>query len=186
MIEPVTCYAEMMQGLRERVSQLGVRYIDFDVLAGFPLGLSGKVFGPAEAKRLGPEKMFDALRAAGLRIKLEEDPEQTARMAQRISENFLPRQANQARTNNRNYNRPSEVLINRVLIHLASNRGGLARLNAAAREARANWARLAAFEMHKRRKSKVVDFADYLESAAVLPNLPASPEMPRSTEANAA
>jgi hypothetical protein len=91
--EPVTCYRELIEGLRSRVGTLGVRYLDFDKLAGFADGLSGKVFGPAEVKRLGIEKMFDAIRAAGLRLRLEEDPEQTARMQARIAENFNPRQA---------------------------------------------------------------------------------------------
>jgi hypothetical protein len=39
-----------------------------------------------------PEKLFDAIRAAGLRIRLEDDPEQTAKMARHIAENFNPRQ----------------------------------------------------------------------------------------------
>lgn len=58
------------------------------------------MFGILQVKRLGPEKMFDAIRAAGLRLRIEEDPEQTAKMKARIAENFRPRQANQARPNN--------------------------------------------------------------------------------------
>src|ERR1700742_2114939 len=96
----VTTYTELIEGLRARVGELGVRYQDFDDLAGFPAGLSGKVFGPSQVKRLGPEKLFDAIRAAGLRFKLEIDPEQTAKMQQRIGENYNPRNANQARMNN--------------------------------------------------------------------------------------
>jgi hypothetical protein len=99
----VSCYSELMAGIRQKVAALGIRYLDFDDLAGFAPGLSGKVFGSCEAKRLGPEKLFDAIRAAGLRIRLEDDPEQTAKMARRIAENFNPRQAAQARVNNRNY-----------------------------------------------------------------------------------
>jgi hypothetical protein len=138
----VTSYTELIGGIRQKLAALGIRYLDFDVLAGFAPGLSGKVFGPSQAKRLGPEKLFDALRAAGLRIRIEEDPEQTAKMAQRISERFNPRQANQARMENGNHFRPSEQLIRRVLKHLANNnRGGLPRLNGAVKEARSNWAR---------------------------------------------
>jgi hypothetical protein len=139
----VTSYSELMAGIRQKLAALGIRYLDFDVLAGFAPGLSGKVFGPCEVKRLGPEKLFDAIRAAGLRIRLEEDPEQTAKMVERISENYVPRDASQARPNNRNY-RPSEQLIDRVLTHLANNtNGGLALLNGAAKKARFNWARRA-------------------------------------------
>jgi hypothetical protein len=138
----VISYAELISVIRSRVGALGVRYQDFDVLAGWAAGLSGKVFGPCEAKRLGPEKLFDAIRAAGLRIRVEEDAEQTAKMSYRIAERFNPRQANQARTNNRNYP-PSEQLIDRVLAHLANSKGGIALLHRTAREARSNKARRA-------------------------------------------
>jgi hypothetical protein len=100
MIEPVTSYTELMSAIQARVGALGLKLTDFDDLAGFPAGLSGKVFGMLQVKRLGPEKVFDAIRAAGLRIRIEIDPEQEAKMRQRISENYNPRQANQARNNN--------------------------------------------------------------------------------------
>jgi hypothetical protein len=89
-----------MTAIQARVGVLGLKLTDFDDLAGFPAGLSGKVFGMLQVKRLGPEKVFDAIRAAGLRIRIEIDPEQEAKMKQRISENYNPRQANQARNNN--------------------------------------------------------------------------------------
>lgn len=92
-----TTYTELMAGIQAQVGALGLKLTDFDDLAGFPAGLSGKVFGMLQVKRLGPEKVFDALRAAGLRLKLEIDPEQVERMKQRIAENYLPRQANQSR-----------------------------------------------------------------------------------------
>jgi hypothetical protein len=97
MTEPVTSYTELMTAIQARVGALGLKLTDFDDLAGFPAGLSGKVFGMLQVKRLGPEKVFDALRAAGLRIRIEIDPEQTAKMAIRISENYNLRQANQSR-----------------------------------------------------------------------------------------
>jgi hypothetical protein len=136
----VKSYSELIGAIRQKVAMLGVRYLDFDVLAGFAPGLTGKSFGACEAKRLGLAKTFDALRAAGLRIRVEDDPEQTAKMKARIAENFLPRQANQARPNHQNYIRPSEQLIERVLKYLANNRGGLGRLNRSVKEARSNWA----------------------------------------------
>jgi hypothetical protein len=96
----VTSYTELMATIQAQVGALGLKLTDFDDLAGFPAGLSGKVFGPAQVKRLGPEKVFDALRAAGLRLRVEIDPDQEIKMRQRISENYLPRQATQARMNN--------------------------------------------------------------------------------------
>jgi hypothetical protein len=100
MSTPVTSYTELMAGIQAQVGALGLKLTDFDDLAGFPAGLSGKVFGPAQVKRLGPEKLFDALRAAGLRLRVEVDPEQEAKMKLRIADNYNPRQANQARLNN--------------------------------------------------------------------------------------
>jgi hypothetical protein len=98
MIEPVTTYSEALGPIRDRVGAvLKIRYEDFDHLCGFAPGLAGKVLGPSRVKRLGIEKFFDAIRGVGLQIRFEEDPEQTARMLERIAENYLPRQANQAR-----------------------------------------------------------------------------------------
>lgn len=118
MTGEVTSYTEMVTAIQHRVEALGVRLVDFDDLAGFPSGLSGKVFGPSQVKRLGPEKLFDALRAAGLRLKVEEDPEQAEKMRARIAENYNPRQANQAR----NLNQASPVstqLLSRCFKHLS-------------------------------------------------------------------
>lgn len=98
--KPVTSYTELIGEIREQIGRLGVRLVDFDDLAGFPAGLSGKVFGPAQVKRLGPEKVFDALRACGMRLSVEIDPEQMDKMRQRIADNYNPRQGNQARPNN--------------------------------------------------------------------------------------
>jgi hypothetical protein len=135
----VTCYAELIDAIRTRVGALGVRYQDFDDLAGWAAGLSGKVFGPSEVKRLGPEKMFDALRAAGLRIRVEEDLEQTAKMTCRIAERFNPRQANQARPGNSA--NLSNKFIDSVLDYLTNKKGGIARLNKAVKQAHSNHAR---------------------------------------------
>lgn len=100
MTEAVTSYTELIGVIRTEVERLGVRSLDFDDLAGFPQGLTGKVFGMLQVKRLGPEKLFDAIRAAGLRLRIEIDPEQQAKMIERIANNFIPRQANQARNGN--------------------------------------------------------------------------------------
>jgi hypothetical protein len=137
----VTSYSEALPHIRDRIGAvLKIRYADFDDLCGFPAGLTGKVLGANQVKRLGVEKFFDAIRAAGLRIRFEEDPEQTAKMLARISENYHPRQANQARPFNHSH--LSNKMIDGVLSYLANNKpGGLARLNDAVKEARSNWAR---------------------------------------------
>jgi hypothetical protein len=138
----IKSYTELMSGIQARVGELGIRQVDFDKLAGFADGLAGKVFGPSQVKRLGPEKMFDAIRAVGLKLRLEADPEQLARMQKQIAENCIPRAAYQVRM--RNHSRPSRKMIDEILSYLASKKGGIARLSEAMQEARSNWARHAA------------------------------------------
>jgi len=184
--EPVTSYTELMAGIRARVGQLGVRYLDFDVLACFPAGLSGKVFGQSQVKRLGPEKMFDAIRAAGLRLRIEEDPEQTRRIEIQITKNFAPRNENQARPGNHSH--LSNKMIDGVLSYLVNSKGGLARLNEAVKEARSNWARHAAKALWEKRRGRGTgDFAAYLGNISLISNVPAlrSPEDPGSSAPNA-
>jgi len=112
----VTSYTELIGAIRARIGELGIRYEDFDVLAGFAPGLSGKVFGPSQVKRLGPEKLFDALCAASLKIRAEPDPEQLARMQKQIAEKCQVRQANQARMGN-HASPISKPIIDRVFGH---------------------------------------------------------------------
>ena len=136
----VTCYTEALGPIRERIgSVLKITYQNFDDLCGLPSGLSGKCLGQAQVKRFGIEKFFDALRGAGLRIRLEEDPEQTEKMLRRIAENYPPRQANQARLGNSA--NLSNKFIDSVLDCLTTKKGGIARLNKAVKQARANHAR---------------------------------------------
>jgi hypothetical protein len=142
----ISSYTEMINGIQARLGELGIRQVDFDKLAGFADGLSGKVFGSAQVRRLGPEKMFDALRAAGLKLRLEADPQQLQRMQKQIAENCIPRQALQVRM--RNHSRPSRKMIDEILSYLASKKGGIARLNEAMNEARSHWARHAAKARH--------------------------------------
>lgn len=115
----VTTYTELIGVIRTQIGVLGVRYEDFDVLADFPDGLTGKAFGPSQVKRLGPEKLFDALRCAGLRLRVEDDPEQIEKMLARIKLKLMqPRQANQARMNN--HSSPVGILLtSRVFRHYA-------------------------------------------------------------------
>ncbi len=137
--EPITSYTEALGFIRERLGTvLKIRYEDFDHLCDFSPGMAGKVFGPSMVKRLGIEKFFDAIRGAGLRIRFEEDPEQTARMLERIAENYNPRQENQARPNN--HALPSNKLVESILNYLANKKGGLSLLNAAVKMAHSNQA----------------------------------------------
>jgi hypothetical protein len=90
--------------------------------------------------------MFDAIRAAGLMLRLEPDPEQLEKMQKQIAENCRPRQAHQARPNNQA--NIDQRTVDRVLIYLTTKKGGLARLRAAVKGARSNWARHAVKARH--------------------------------------
>jgi hypothetical protein len=149
--ESVTCYTELIAGIQARVGELGICQADFDKLAGFADGLTGKAFGPSQVKRLGPEKLFDAIRAAALRLRLEADPEQLERMQKQIAENCQPRRANQARMGNRSH--LNNKIITEVLGYLANKRGGLTVLNNAVREARSNCARRGARALWEKRRA---------------------------------
>lgn len=111
----VTTYSELIAAIRSQVEGMNVRQLDFDKLAGFPQGLTGKAFGLLQVKRLGSEKLFDALRAAGLRLRVEIDPDQLAKMQARIERKLMhPRQENQARPGH-SASLPSTAVLNRVM-----------------------------------------------------------------------
>jgi len=151
-----TCYTELIAGIDAKRVALGIRHLDFEVLIGVTQGHWGKAAGMLQVKRLGIEKIFDALRGAGLRIRLEEDPEQTRNIQNQIAnKGFVPRQANQARPGN-SANLSNKV-IDGVLDYLAHKKGGLARLNKAVKEARSNGARHASNAGWKRKPWQPVD-----------------------------
>lgn len=147
-----TSYTELMSAIQAQVGALGLKLTDFDDLAGFPAGLSGKVFGLLQVKRLGPEKMFDALCAAGLRLRVEVDPEQEARMRVRIAENYLPRQANQARLCHSSTT-PSSVVLTRVFKAMGRT-GGKARWSGKSKADRAAHGKLMVMAREKKRRLK--------------------------------
>lgn len=135
----VTSYTELIRGVDARRIELGIRQQDFEKLAGLSEGLAGRVFGPAQVKRLGPEKLFDVIRAAGLKLRLEPDPVMLARMQKQIAENCVPMQANQAR--NGNHSSPvSTALLSRCFKHL-SRLGVKARMKKMTKKQRSEHAR---------------------------------------------
>lgn len=149
---PVTTYTELMTGIQAQVAALGLKLTDFDDLAGFSPGLSGKVFGMLQVKRLGPEKLFDAIRAAGMRLRLEVDPDQESKMRNRIAENYNPRQANQARPRH-SASKASAAVLSRVLRPFARD-GGKARWADKSPQERSEHARMMAMAgVKKRRKA---------------------------------
>src|SRR6266404_5497490 len=149
----VTSYSELISVIRDRVGALGVRYQDFDSLAGFPDGLSGKVFGPAQVKRLGIEKAFDALRCAGLRLRVEEDPEQIAKMQAWIEKKMIqPRQGNQARMNN-HASAISSHLLSRAFGHILRE-ARKKRWTKTSKKERSEHARMMAMARHRQKRKR--------------------------------
>lgn len=148
----VTSYTEMMAGIQAQVENLGLKLTDFDDLAGFPSGLSGKVFGMLQVKRLGPEKLFDALRAAGLRMRLEVDPDQEAKMRARIADNYNPRQASQSRPRHAS-SLPSSAVLTRILKPVG-RLGGKARWAGKSKAERAAHGKLMVMAREKKRRAR--------------------------------
>jgi hypothetical protein len=76
----VTNYNEFASVIQARVSALGIRQLTLtNSLA--PRGLERQgIWSLRRVRRLGPEKLFDALRAASLKIRIEPDAAQLERM----------------------------------------------------------------------------------------------------------
>lgn len=155
MSEPITSYTELIKGIDAERVALGIRHLDFEVLIGVAQGHWGKAAGMLQVKKLGIEKIFDALRGAGLRIRLEIDPEQRAKMQARIEENFNPMQMNQARPRHASTPASSQVL-SRVFKPLA-RMGGKARWHKKTKAERSEHMRMMVMERErKRRKARKV------------------------------
>lgn len=151
-ITVVTSYSDLIAGIKAKVERLNLRQADFDELAGFAPGLSGKVFGMLQVRTLRLEKLFDALRAAGLRLKIEDDPEQEAKMLARIASNYNPRQANQARPGHAS-SLPSSAVLTRVLKPIG-RMGGKARWHRKSKKARSDHMKMMVMAREKKRRLK--------------------------------
>jgi hypothetical protein len=101
MTVEVTTYTEMIAAIDAARQRRGWRHLDFEKLVDMAEGSWAKVAGPVQMRRLGPEKFFDAMRAAGLKIIAEDDPEQIERMNRQVAKKLIhPGQLNQARNGN--------------------------------------------------------------------------------------
>lgn len=157
----VTSYTELIAGIDAGRVEMGLRHLDFEVLCSMTQGHWGKAAGQLQAKRLGPEKIFDALRAAGLRIRLEVDPEQRAKMIARSAEQFNPMQKNQARAGN--HASPVGMAITSRVFKYYARKGGKASMQKKSREelvqhqknaANARWKRYRKKQAKRARQSK--------------------------------
>lgn len=149
----VTSYTELIEAIKARIAELGIKYENFDALAWFAPGLSGKVFGPSQVKRLGSEKLFDALRAASLKITVQPDLEQLDKMRKQMDEHVQPRHANQARY--ANYASPmSTHQLSRVFKHLSrlGAKGRMRKMTKAQRSAHASHAATQRWKQYRKRQ----------------------------------
>lgn len=110
----VTSYTELIAAIDAGRMEMGYRHLDFEVLIGVTQGHWGKAAGMLQVKKLGIEKIFDALRGAGLKISVEVDQDQRAKMLARAAQRFNPMQANQARPRHSS-TLPSTPVLNRVM-----------------------------------------------------------------------
>jgi hypothetical protein len=73
-------YDELWSAIRIRVDEMGMTRHELDHLSGMQEGYSGKVLGPAQIKKLGPESLGATLGAICCKLILFEDPDATSKI----------------------------------------------------------------------------------------------------------
>jgi hypothetical protein len=92
-IAMVASYDELLGAFRARAADIAVSYSSIDDRAGLAQGYTGKLFGPAQVRKLGTLSLWLLLEALGLSIVLVENPKTLARTKAECS----PRDAAQSR-----------------------------------------------------------------------------------------
>jgi hypothetical protein len=82
---PISDHDELVNLVRRRQEELGVSCLTIDEVAGLAAGHFSKL--TCGSKKFGLLSIFLVLEAMGLRVRIEEDPEATARLRHR----WLPR-----------------------------------------------------------------------------------------------
>lgn len=85
----VSDYGELLDVLRGRVRELDVSFATVDATAGLPERYVQKLMGVSPSKCFGPISLGCVLGALGLRLIVVEDPEQLAKVRDRL----VPREA---------------------------------------------------------------------------------------------
>lgn len=78
----------MLACIRARIAECGITYDTLDFLAGLTRGHANKLLGPTPSKGIGKVSFGCILSALALKITIEPDPEQEAKMRAR----WIPRQ----------------------------------------------------------------------------------------------
>lgn len=92
-LTPFCDYEGLIDALRAQKERLGLSDSAVDELSGMPLGYTGKVLGPSQARNLGPASFGLLLQTLCLRLAPLEDAEQLAKLKAR----FEQKTASQAR-----------------------------------------------------------------------------------------
>jgi len=82
---------ELVAALRARRDELQVTFLTLDKVSGVQTGYSAKLLGPGRVKKLGAMSLGCLLGALGLRLIVEVDPEQFARVQSRLVKRQRPR-----------------------------------------------------------------------------------------------
>lgn len=77
-------YTEMLDALRQRVTELQINGEAFDEYSGLPRGYLSKLAGPRPVRRLGMTSFGPVISALGLRCIFVEDEEATKRLKTRV------------------------------------------------------------------------------------------------------
>lgn len=81
-----TCrsYTDLIEALRARMAKFGITTAKLDELAVMPDGYTGKVFGPARVRAMGPLAFDNYLGTLGVDFVLVENQDRTARLINMI------------------------------------------------------------------------------------------------------
>jgi hypothetical protein len=129
--------------LRAHVDEIDVKRVVIDEVAGLPIGYCGKTLGLGQSKKFGMTSLGPFLQTVGLVLIVAHDTDASARMLERISKNYDPRQSSQVRLNNQSH--LSQKTIDDVLSYLASRTAAVKE----ARSIRARRASLAGWEQKR-------------------------------------
>ncbi len=85
----VTDYRSLIDAFRRRKDELSIPHLSLDKIAGLPSGYSGKLFGRANVRALGPISFGLILNALGLRMILELDERASAKYADKATKSKI-------------------------------------------------------------------------------------------------
>src|SRR6516165_11042366 len=84
VIADVSSYEQMLDALRQRVTELQIHGTRFDDFAGLPIGYLSKLIGPNPIRRIGMTSFEPLMTALGLRCLFVEDEAATQRLKNKL------------------------------------------------------------------------------------------------------